>query len=111
MQSENLAIFIVGYVVVFAALVLLYYVFFYLAKLQKLQLKRDMVKKGKISSTAEEVDFVPEEVNVAIALALHMHFNEAHDAESYISTIRKVSRTYSPWSSKIYNVRNSFNRA
>lgn len=40
----------------------------------------------------------------AIVMALHEHFN-AHDAENTILTINKVKRAYSPWSSKIYGLR------
>ena len=46
------------------------------------------------------------EVNAAIATALYMYFNELHDDESNIITIKKVSKFYSPWSSKIYGLRN-----
>lgn len=40
----------------------------------------------------------------AIVMALHEHLN-AHDTENTILTINKVKRAYSPWSSKIYNIR------
>ncbi|HOP02874.1 MAG TPA: OadG family protein [Tenuifilaceae bacterium] len=42
----------------------------------------------------------------AIALALHMYKSELHDAESLTLTFNRISRTYSPWSSKIYGVIN-----
>lgn len=45
------------------------------------------------------------EVNAAIAVAIHLYRNELHDHEDTILTIKKVSRTYSPWSSKIYGLR------
>jgi hypothetical protein len=32
-------------------------------------------------------------------------YNELHDEESNILTIERVSRIYSPWSSKYYNMR------
>jgi hypothetical protein len=35
-----------------------------------------------------------------------MYFNEMHDEESDIITVKRVSKTYSPWSSKLYNMRN-----
>ena len=41
----------------------------------------------------------------AIAMAMHLYF-DAHDEEPHIITIQEVERRYSPWSSKIYNVRN-----
>ena len=45
----------------------------------------------------------------AIAMALHLYFN-AHDEEPHVITIQQVERRYSPWSSKFYSMRNSFNR-
>lgn len=37
-------------------------------------------------------------------MALHEHL-DVHDKESAILTINKVKRAYSPWSSKIYGLR------
>ena len=45
------------------------------------------------------------EETAAIAMALHEYLNDAHDVEDMILTINKVKRTYSPWSSKIYTLR------
>lgn len=42
----------------------------------------------------------------AIAAALYLYFNEIHDEESNIITVKRVSKTYSPWSSKLYSMRN-----
>jgi hypothetical protein len=61
---------------------------------------KDPVKKGK-----DEVFQVSGEVNAAIALTLYLYATELHDAENTVLTINKVSRTYSPWSSKIYGLR------
>lgn len=47
------------------------------------------------------------EVNAAIAMALYLYQNELHDYENTVLTIQKVSRNYSPWSSKIYTLRKS----
>lgn len=41
----------------------------------------------------------------AIALAMHLYF-DAHDEEPHVITIEEVEKRYSPWSSKIYNMRN-----
>jgi hypothetical protein len=48
---------------------------------------------------------VAEEEAAAIALAIHMYKRELHDIESLTITLKKVSRIYSPWSSKIYTIR------
>lgn len=42
----------------------------------------------------------------AIALAMHLYFN-AHVEEPHVITIEEVERRYSPWSSKIYSMRNT----
>lgn len=45
------------------------------------------------------------EVNAAIAMALYLYSSEIHDQENPVLTMIRVSRTYSPWSSKIYGLR------
>jgi hypothetical protein len=45
------------------------------------------------------------EVNAAIAMALYLYSSELHDQENPVITMIRVSRTYSPWSSKIYGLR------
>lgn len=52
-------------------------------------------------NSSEEGDFV------AIAMALYLYTNQIHDQENPVITMIKVSRTYSPWSSKIYGLRKS----
>ncbi|MFO7874105.1 MAG: OadG family protein [Bacteroidales bacterium] len=46
------------------------------------------------------------EINAAIAAAIYLYRSELHDYENTVLTMKKVSRTYSPWSSKIYGLRN-----
>ncbi|HET9571261.1 MAG TPA: hypothetical protein VFP20_07645 [Bacteroidales bacterium] len=53
---------------------------------------------------------VSEEVAAAIGLALFHLNQEVHDVENTILTFGKASRTYSPWSSKIYGIRQLPNR-
>ncbi|MDD4684125.1 MAG: OadG family transporter subunit [Bacteroidales bacterium] len=40
----------------------------------------------------------------AIAAAIYMYDDQLHDEENTILTINKVSKTYSPWSSKLHNM-------
>lgn len=56
---------------------------------------------------AKEEKYISGEVSAAIGLALTLYFKEQHDEESGIITIKRVARTYSPWSSKIYGVNNN----
>lgn len=46
-----------------------------------------------------------EAVYAAISLALHLYQKEIHDFENTVITIKKAVRPYSPWSSKIYGIR------
>ena len=45
------------------------------------------------------------EVSAAIAMALNDLNGEVHDVENAILTFGKNNKSYSPWSSKIYNMR------
>jgi hypothetical protein len=53
---------------------------------------------------------VHEEEAAAIAMALYLYKRDLHDKESFTITMQKVSRIYSPWSSKIYTLRQIPNR-
>jgi Na+-transporting methylmalonyl-CoA/oxaloacetate decarboxylase gamma subunit len=105
--TESIILTLVGYLVVFSALVLLYFVFFNLPKILRLRFKR---RKSEIAEQKEEKVELTGEVNAAISMALYLHFIQYHDVESTEMTIVRESRIYSPWSSKIYQVRNQFNR-
>jgi len=96
---------IVGYSIVFVALVLLVIVFVNLPKLLHLNLRKKLVKEGKACAESDDLS-IEGGVNAAIAMALHLHFDQIHDDESNIITIKKVTKNYSPWSSKIYGVMN-----
>lgn len=94
----------VGMAVVFLSLLLLYMMFYNITKALNYRIKLAQRKKGKELEIKEEKE-LSGEVNAAISLALHLYMTELHDRESAILTISKVARTYSPWSSKIYGLR------
>lgn len=56
--------------------------------------------------TATETSENSSDTEAAIAMALYLYFNEMHDQESDVITVKRVSKTYSPWSSKLYSMRN-----
>jgi Na+-transporting methylmalonyl-CoA/oxaloacetate decarboxylase gamma subunit len=95
---------VIGMVIVFVGLLLLYIVFFNLTKLIQVKLRRVLRKEGAIDKDKKDIS-IPGEVNAAIAMALHLYFQEMHDEESAILTINRASKIYSPWSSKIYGLR------
>jgi Na+-transporting methylmalonyl-CoA/oxaloacetate decarboxylase gamma subunit len=103
---ESIVIAIVGYLIVFVALVLLYWFFDLLSKVLNMRLRVRLRRQGKLGKEEETKDLrIPGDVIAAIGLALYLS-TELHDDESNVLTIKKVSRTYSPWSSKIYGLRN-----
>lgn len=104
---ETLVIAAVGYVIVFSALVLLFFFFTMLPKVINAKIKKRSAAAGVEISDTEQAS--GEEI-AAISMALHLHYAAMHDEESGVLTIKKVSKAYSPWSSKIYAVRNQFNR-
>jgi len=106
---NELVIAIVGYVIVFIALASLYGLFKAMPRLITMRLKHKHKGKGHKVIVPEE-KMISGEETAAIAMALQLIFDEMHDEESGVLTIKKVSKAYSPWSSKIYAVRNQFNR-
>ncbi len=94
---------IIGYCVVFFALVTLIFMFKIVAKIINSQTQKRLIKAGvEIDLSEKKEKYISGEVNAAIGMALILYFNEQHDEESNIITIKRVARTYSPWSSKIY---------
>ena len=50
------------------------------------------------------------EISAAIAMALFELRGNVHDVENTVITINRVKRRYSPWSSKIYALREAARR-
>lgn len=96
---------LIGYIVVFAALIMLSVIFSNLAKVLQINVKRALRKEGKTEEEITKDINISGEVNAAIAMALHLYYEEVHDQEAAVLTINRISRTYSPWSSKIYGLR------
>ncbi|MCC8359443.1 OadG family protein [Salinimicrobium sediminilitoris] len=102
----------VGYTVVFFALLMLMFLFKSMPRVLNLGLSkkiREVREKAaaRRNGDAKEEKYISGEVSAAIGLALTLYFKEQHDEESGIITIKRVARTYSPWSSKIYGVNNN----
>lgn len=90
--------------VVFMGLILLYLVFKIVGKTAIKVSKRNYLKANPTIPTADMSE-PSGEVFAAIATALYEFSEDAHDMENTVLTIRKVTRNYSPWSSKIYGLR------
>lgn len=102
--QEGLVITLVGYSIVFSALVILFFVFNGLSKVLNIKIRNRLRKEGKHEiADLPNIDITGEET-AAISMALYL-YNDVHDEESNIITIKRDSKTYSPWSSKIYGLR------
>jgi len=99
---------IIGYLIVISALAFLVGVYTLLPKLLDAYTRAKLRRQGKCCAEEDTLDITGEE-SAAIAVALHYILSEHHDLESGTITIKKVSKRYSPWSSKIYNM-NSYQR-
>ena len=95
--------------VVFSGLLLLYISFKIIGKISVNLSKRNAMRAKGITDKKEakekQLGEAPGEVFAAISLALHEMQSDVHDVEDTVLTITRVKRSYSPWSSKIYTLR------
>lgn len=95
--------------VVFSGLLLLFISFYIVGKLSVRFLKKNAMKAKGITDKQEakekKLGQAPGEVFAAIAMAMHEYQSDVHDVEDTVLTITRVKRSYSPWSSKIYTLR------
>ena len=95
--------------VVFLGLILLYICFKLIGKAAiKLRKRNAMIAHNitdKQEAQEKKLGEAPGEVIAAISMALHEAQGADHDVEETILTISRVKRSYSPWSSKIYTLR------
>ncbi len=100
--------------VVFIGLILLYICFRFIGKIAVSLRKRNAMKVQNVTDHKEAKEMklgeAPGEVIAAISMALHEAQGADHDIEETILTISRVKRSYSPWSSKIYTLRETPNK-
>lgn len=108
-DPEGATMAVISMSVVFSALILLYLVFKIIGRINirlANQANRRELEKQGITLSAEHVDETPAgEVFAAISTALYLYEHDRDDIDASILTIEKTARTYSPWSSKIYGLR------
>lgn len=107
MDPYGIGMTMIAMTVVFSALAMLYFIYknignFFIRKARKAKLKD--LKEIRSQDEGDE-ESMSGEVNAAIAMALYLYQSELHDHENTVLTIQKVSRNYSPWSSKIHTLR------
>jgi len=99
---------IIGYLIVLAALVFLFLVYQLIPKALDLYTRARLKREGKKGGNESTISHSGE-VNAAISMAIYLCMNERHDKESGKITAKKLSKRYSPWSSKIYTIQGGLN--
>ena len=108
-DSVGIGMSVTAMLVVFVGLILLYISFKFIGKASvRLRTTRAMKAKGitdREEAKEKMLGHAPGEVYAAISMALHEMQSDVHDVEETVLTITRVKRSYSPWSSKIYTLR------
>lgn len=95
--------------VVFCGLILLYLSFKLVGKISVNLSKRNAMRAKGITDKQEAKEKLlgqaPGEIYAAISMAMYEFQSDVHDVEDTVLTITRVKRSYSPWSSKIYTLR------
>lgn len=102
------AITIIAMSIVLSALIILSILFLVFGKISSaVQKSRKRKAHGVSDETAEDHhdELDSGEVIAAISMALAEYQGQGHDMEDTILTIRRMRKAYSPWNSKIYNMR------
>lgn len=101
---------VIGYLIVLGALLFLYITYTLIPVILQFINNQKIRKKAKHGDEEFGEVSLTGEVSAAISAALYLYLNEQHDDESGKITIREVEKKYSPWSSKIYGMRQPLNR-
>ena len=108
-DSNGIGMSISAMSVVFCGLILLFIAFKIVGKASVSLSKRNALKAKGITDKQEakekKLGEAPGEIFAAIAMAMHEMQSDVHDVEDTVLTITRVKRSYSPWSSKIYTLR------
>jgi len=104
LTSAEIVVTVLGYTIVFMALLILFLFINNFSKVLQSNIKSKLKSKGPKNEIGNE-NIVTGETSAAISMALYLHFEEAHDVENTIITIKKIQRTYSPWNSKFHGLR------
>jgi len=103
-ENDGILISVVGYLVVFVSLLLLAIIITNFQKFLSSRQRKKLQSEGHRAADADDLS-ISGEVSAAISTALYLHYEEKHDLENTVLTIKRVQRTYSPWSSKLYGLR------
>lgn len=104
--GQGVSIAIIGIGVVFLSLVLLFFFMkFFVRLLEVFKSKSEGMQKRTVISERTGKAPISGEIVAAIAMAIQDSREEFHDLEQTIITLNRITRPYSPWSSKIHGIR------
>lgn len=107
-DKHGFAITIIAMSIVLSALIILSILFLVFGKISEAVQKYNKRKAHGITADSKEElhdELDSGEVIAAISMALAEHEGYGHDMEDTILTIKRMRKAYSPWNSKIYNMR------
>lgn len=106
-DSWGIGMTITAMAVVFCGLFILYIIFKQIGNASIRASQRRAQKAAAVTGKTVSANAGQEsgEIFAAISMALYEISDDNHDIENTVLTIRKVQRRYSPWSSKIYSLR------
>ena len=108
-DSDGIGMSISAMSVVFCGLILLFIAFKIVGRVSVSLSKRNAMKAKGITDKQEakekKLGEAPGEIFAAIAMAMYEMQSDVHDVEDTVLTITRVKHSYSPWSSKIYTLR------
>jgi Na+-transporting methylmalonyl-CoA/oxaloacetate decarboxylase gamma subunit len=104
-DSVGLGMTVTAMAIVFSCLAMLYLAFKLIGNISvRLSHRRAMISSGLSKEETKEFTEQSGELFAAIAMAIY-EATELHDEENAILTIKNKASAYSPWSSKIYTLR------
>lgn len=104
MDPYGIGMTLIAMTVVFSVLAIIYLTFKYISRLYSNTGTKAKAEGHVVEMVVQNAD-VSSEVSAAIGMAIHMYRSQQDDLDNLTLTINRVSRMYSPWSSKIYTLR------
>jgi hypothetical protein len=101
-DSTGVGMTLTAMMVVFIGLFILYFIF---KQVAILAITAGKIRAKRAGATTMHEGDISGEMLAAISTALYELNEDVHDIERTVLTIQKVKRNYSPWSSKIYGLR------
>ncbi|GHT49582.1 hypothetical protein FACS189440_15560 [Bacteroidia bacterium] len=109
-DADGVGMTLTAMAVVFAGLISLYLLFKLVGHVAvTLSHRRVMKASGVSKEAAKDITEQSGDIFAAIAMAIY-ESTELHDVENTVLTIKNTARNYSPWSSKIYTLREMPNK-